>query len=257
MFTSLHTLPKLKGTGQSANALANDVRSWTTSISRSRVSTADGLGFSENIDLGAVNSLESLLRTVQQLKLHKLRNEEIETTRFIAAGETFAVSECKYDGRVVAIKRIKLGDCEQEYQRDHFQRRLQAVLREVLIMCHPPLAHNPNIVGLLGYGWGVEALRLSPFIAIEFASGGSLRTYLKENPQSIRNKLILMGDVGAGLMSLHRCGIIHGDLKIDNVNVFPSIDRPSLSIAKVSDFGHSILMDSVAKKGTRYYGTTL
>lgn len=235
----------------------NDVRSWTTSISRSRVSTADGLGFTENIDLESMNSLESLLRTVQQLKLKKLHTEEIEKTRFIAAGETFSVSECKYEGKVVAIKRIRMSSTEDEAHRLHLQRRLQSVLREILIMCHSPLAHNPNIVSLLGYGWDVEEQRLSPFISVEFASGGSLRNHLRDQPQSIRNKLILMGDVGAGLISLHKCGIIHGDLKLDNVNVFPSIDRPSLSIAKVSDFGHSILISSSEKKEAKYYGTVL
>ncbi|KAJ5660223.1 hypothetical protein N7507_006674 [Penicillium longicatenatum] len=239
---------------QSANALANDVRTWTTSISRSRISTIDGLGFSENGDAEATTSLESLLRTVQQLKLKRVRIEELEETQSIAAGETFAVSKCHCEGSVVAIKRIQL---EGESQPQHFQRRLQSVLREVLIMCHPPLTHHPNIINLLGYGWSVEKQRLSPFLAVEFATGGSLREYLKQCPQSIRSKLILMGDVAAGLMALHRCGIVHGDLKADNVVIFSSLDRPSMSVAKVSDFGHSILVSSTPEKRTHYFGTKL
>ncbi|KAJ6103208.1 hypothetical protein N7486_005635 [Penicillium sp. IBT 16267x] len=239
---------------QSANALANDVRTWTTSISRSRVSTIDGLGFSENVDAEAMTSLESLLRTVQQLKLKRFRVEELEESQLFAAGETFEVSKCHYEGSVVAIKRIRL---EKESERQHFQRRLQSVLREVLIMCHPPLTHHPNILSLLGYGWSVEKQQLSPFLSVEFATGGSLRRYLKGCPQSIRNKLILMGDVAAGLMALHRCGIVHGDLKADNVVLFSSLDRPSMSLAKVSDFGHSILVSSTPEKRAQYFGTKL
>ncbi|KAJ5946758.1 hypothetical protein N7454_003597 [Penicillium verhagenii] len=66
-----------------------------------------------------------------------------------------------------------------------------------------------------------------------------------------------MGDLASGLMALHRCGIVHGDLKADNVVVFSSLDRPSLSLAKLSDFGHSILVGSTPKKRSRYLGTTL
>ncbi|KAJ5605158.1 hypothetical protein N7510_010312 [Penicillium lagena] len=242
---------------QSANALENDVLTWTTSLSRTRVSTADGLGFSENVDTDAMNSLESLLRTVQQLKLKKFRTEGLEDARFVAAGETFSVSQCKYEGAVVAIKRIRLKEEGKGSEHQHFQRRLHSVLREILIMCHPPLAHHPNILSLLGYGWSVEKQRLSPFISLEFATGGSVREFMKERPRSIRTKLILMGDIGAGLIALHKCGIVHGDLKADNVVVSVTLDRPSMSIAKVSDFGHSILESSAPEKRTRYFGTAL
>ncbi|KAJ5527937.1 hypothetical protein N7513_012096 [Penicillium frequentans] len=221
---------------------------------RSRVSTIDGLGFSENVDAEALTSLESLLRTVQQLKLKRIRAEALEESQFIAAGETFAVSKSHYEGSVVAIKRIQL---KAEFERQHFQRRLHSVLREILIMCHPPLTHHPNIIGLLGYGWSVEKQQLSPFLSVEFATGGTLREYLKGSPQPIRSKLILMGDVAAGLMALHRCGIVHGDLKADNVVIFSSLDRPSMSVAKISDFGHSILVSSTPEKRTQYFGTKL
>lgn len=247
----------IRDTGQSANALEASILTWTTSLSRSRVSTADSLGFSEDVDVEAMNSLESLLRTVQQLKLKRVRAEELEQAHFIAAGETFSVSRCKCEGKVVAIKRIRLNDNGKELERRHFQRRLQAILREILIMCHPPLSHHPNIISLLGYGWSVEEQRLSPFISLEFASNGSLRAFMKERQHSIRSKLILIGDVGTGLMALHKCGIVHGDLKAENVVVFHTLDRPSMSIAKVSDFGHSIIVGSTAKERQKYIGTAL
>lgn len=233
-----------------------DTLTWTTSISRSRVSTVDGLGFSENVDWEAMNSLESLLRTVQQLKLERIRDYDLQDSQFVAAGETFSVSRCKYQGSVIAIKRIRINEYSKHSDRRHFQRRLQSVLREVLIMCHPPLAHHPNIINILGYSWTIEYQRPLPFISVEFASKGSLREYMKEC-QPMKTKLILMGDIGAGLMALHKCGIVHGDLKIDNVVVFTSLERPSGSVAKISDFGHSILANSTPEQRTQYFGTAL
>lgn len=241
--------PQPKGT-------AADTLTWTTSISRSRVSTVDGLGFSENVSSEAMNSLESLLRAVQQLKLKRLYTSDLEESRFVAAGETFSVSQCKYQGSVIAIKRIRIDENGKESDIRNFQRRLQSVLREVMIMCHPPLAHHPNIISLQGYGWTMEEQRTSPFVAVEFASKRSLREYMKEG-QSMKTKLILMGDVGAGLIALHKCGIVHGDLKLDNIVVFASLERPSGSVAKVSDFGHSILASSTPEKRTQYIGTAL
>ncbi|KAJ5151046.1 uncharacterized protein N7482_010298 [Penicillium canariense] len=237
--------------------LQSDIFTWTTSISRSRVSTVDGLGFSENVDVESMNSLESLLHTVQQLKLKRLRADDLEDIRFVAAGETFAVSECKYEGTVVAIKRIRLNEEGKIFERSYFQRRLQSILREVLIMCHPPLVHHPNIIDILGYGWSVESQRPSPFISVEFASKGTLREYMRDKVRPIRTKLVLMGDVGTGIMALHKCGIVHGDLKMDNIVVFSSLDRPCMSIAKVSDFGHSIIVGSASEKRKQYFGTTL
>ncbi|KAF3392848.1 Ankyrin-3 [Penicillium rolfsii] len=237
--------------------LQSDILTWTTSISRSRVSTVDGLGFGENIDVESMNSLESLLHTVQKLKLKRFRVENLDEIRTVGNGETFAVSECKYEAAVVAIKRIRLSEEGNALERSQFQRRLQSVLREILIMCHPPLMHHPNIIDILGYGWSVERQRLSPFISVAFASKGTLRDYMKGKVHPIRTKLILMGDVGSGLMALHKCGIVHGDLKLDNVVVFSSLDRPCMSIAKVSDFGHSIILGSASENKTQYFGTTL
>lgn len=216
------------------------------------MSTVDGLGFSEDVDAVELNSLESLLRTVQQRKLKRFHAEKLKDTTFVAAGETFSVSQGNYEEEVVAIKHIRLHS-DPEY----FQRRLQSVLREILIMCHPPLAFHPNVTSILGYGWTVEEKRPSPFIVAEFASGGSLRAHLEERTRSIRDKMILIGDIAAGITALHQCGIVHGDLKADNVVVFFSPLRPSLSIAKVSDFGHSILVATATDKRTTYFGTTM
>ena len=92
---------------------------------------------------------------------------------------------------------------------------------------------------------------------MKFASEGSLRAYMKHSRRSLKTKLILAGEVAAGLVALHRCGMVHGDLKTVTVVVFLTLDRPSMSIVKLSDFGHSILVTSASKEDTYYYGTNL
>lgn len=238
-------------------AQGHDTLSWTASISRTRVSTVDGLRFSKNLDMGMTENLGSLHSAVQSMKLKQFPADRIEEIRTVGVGETFSVSESRFDGEVIAVKRLRLHEDIVGGNRTAFQRRLRAVLKEIWIMHHPPLAHHPNIVSLLGYGWVLEEQRNSPFIAVELAREGSLRTYLRQAQRPFKAKQIFVGDIAAGLMVLHKCSIAHGDLKIDNVLVVPSLDRPSGAIAKVSDFGHSITLSPESEATAHYFGTEL
>ena len=86
-----------------------------------------------------------------------------------------------------------------------------------------------------------------------FAEYGSLsdlqqREYL---PIDLRRRLCL--DVCQGLDMLHSCGIVHGDVKADNILIFP--DETHKYRAKLSDFGYSVVMnkekDCLSLGGTR------
>lgn len=65
---------------------------------------------------------------------------------------------------------------------------------------------------------------------------------------SVTEKSKLCDGVVIGLAVLHASGVIHGDVKLENVLVFAS-DEGEI-VAKLSDFGHSILDDE-----SRYLGT--
>ncbi|PUU75249.1 kinase-like domain-containing protein, partial [Tuber borchii] len=47
-------------------------------------------------------------------------------------------------------------------------------------------------------------------------------------------------DIAQGLSALHDAGIIHGDIKTDNMLVYPA-EAPFFCIAKLSDIGFSVL----------------
>jgi serine/threonine protein kinase len=69
---------------------------------------------------------------------------------------------------------------------------------------------------------------------------------------------MLIADVAAGIHALHTVGIIHGDIKLENVLVVDSERRSVSPMAKLCDFGHSIVMglepktkQCIAFNGTR------
>ena len=130
-------------------------------------------------------------------------------------------------------------------------------------MHHEPLANHPTILSLFGYGWQLSGRdEPLPYIVVEYGEPGSLRSWLRNHNQTglgwLRSKVTLAGDIAAGLMALHQCEIVHGDLKLDNIIVFAGqMDRPFGVIAKIADFGHSILTSPGAKAEGIYYGTSL
>ncbi|KAI9773188.1 MAG: hypothetical protein M1840_008309 [Geoglossum simile] len=228
--------------------------SWNTRLSRTRVSTVQGLGLSQASHL-VVQSLGDLLQTVQGFRLKKWELDDVEVEADIGQGETFKVQRCLCDNRVVAVKHIKLGSLDPGSR--IFCRRLSSVLLEIRVMHHKPLQSHPNILSLLGYGWKYAGKTPLPYVVVEYGSLGTLRTFLTEKRLGHRAKLILAGDVATGLSALHLCGIVHGDLKLENVIIFQSWDRPCGSVAKLCDFGHSILLTGGEKKQLKYYGTLL
>ena len=91
-------------------------------------------------------------------------------------------------------------------------------------MNHRPLKEHANIVGLLGYGWGLSRDNVLPFLVTEYADCGNLRKFLLNAVQtpvlSIVSRMKVAGGIASGLHALHSCGIAYGDIKLENVLVF-------------------------------------
>ena len=97
-------------------------------------------------------------------------------------------------------------------------------------MHHPPLEEHENILSLFGYGWGLTKEDILPFIVTEFAQLGTLRGYLKEQALPLKAKLALCSQVACGLNRLHWAGVAHGDLKLENVLVFPTSSHGNIGL---------------------------
>ncbi|NOJ97521.1 serine/threonine protein kinase [Corallococcus coralloides] len=92
---------------------------------------------------------------------------------------------------------------------------------------------HPHIVTVLGYG---ELSDGRPFIAMEWLEGQDLAAELAtRGPLSPREVLEVMEQVGAALRVAHAAGVVHRDLKVQNVvRLAPGRGGPAV---KLVDFG--------------------
>jgi serine/threonine protein kinase len=162
---------------------------------------------------------------------------------------------------LVAIKRAKLpaatmtqplglNSSSEKEGTTHSQ--LRDTILEILALSHSSLRRHPNIVKLLawgydsrGYFWpysGVqqESQEFSPILFVEYGTM-SLKAFCKDIQPHWGLKQHLCHGVAAGLEALHECGIMHGDIKPDNVLIFISSREATFPCAaKLSDFGCSV-----------------
>ncbi|KAK3326818.1 kinase-like domain-containing protein [Apodospora peruviana] len=261
--------------GLSSSASVASTLSWNTGSSRTRISTLSSAAFSNQGEVSTL-SLDGVIQTVKSLNLRQCLYNQVRWEEKLGEGETFIVHRCELrsqDGQNVplAIKHLKVSTAPDD---STYRRRLKSVILELRIMRHPPLRAHPNITDVFGYGWhkssnngtvaGEDAddqVKIMPYLLVPYAVHRTFREYLSVAPGkiSIENKEILLGDVASAIAGLHACGIVHGDTKLDNVLVFDSWDRPSATIAKLADFGHSIVLGNTRQEGSdeplRYTGT--
>jgi len=69
------------------------------------------------------------------------------------------------------------------------------------------------------------------FIAMEFIEGQSLREMIKAGPMKIKKVLKVAAQIGTGLQTAHKKGIVHRDIKPENIIMTTD------GIAKIVDFG--------------------
>lgn len=115
---------------------------------------------------------------------------------------------------------------------------MDSVRREVQVLCDLTVARHPNIVKLLFVGFQTE--NPYPIIAMELGKYGSLDHVLRDSgagPSHLQRLHITM-DIACGMRHLHQSGLIHGDLKPDNIIIFDH-QREGGVIAKITDFGGS------------------
>jgi len=153
---------------------------------------------------------------------------EIKLTRKIGQGAFGDVYKAKYRGSSVAVKQLNANSADDVKIQDFFaEAELMKGLRP-----------HPNITQLLGVC--TEPL----CIVTEFVANGSLYAWLKsDKPLDDSTKFEIIRGTAAGMLHLHRQGVIHRDLAARNILLDQAMHP------KVADFGLSrVTLDNVTNK---------
>lgn len=137
----------------------------------------------------------------------------------LGAGGAGAVYRCQdaSTGRVLAVKVLARGALATTQQRERFRREALALAK----------LRHPNVLAVYSAGDEDGAL----FLATAFHEGGSLSEKLREGPLETAEAARIGLGLAKGLAASHAAGILHRDLKPDNV-LFDERGEPLLC-----DFG--------------------
>jgi serine/threonine protein kinase len=112
---------------------------------------------------------------------------------------------------------------------------------------------HPNIIQRIGHGTAAD-LQGTPFhyLVLEYMPGGDLLKLCRQKPLDINQVIFYFQQVSDGLAHAHRQGIIHRDIKPNNLLL--SADR---RIVKIADFGVARIVpapgDQITRVGTSAY----
>jgi serine/threonine-protein kinase len=140
-------------------------------------------------------------------------------------GEVYAALDTTL-GRKVALKVLRPEVAGSAERRQRFQREARAVAA----------LNHPNIVTL----FSVEEAEGELFLTMELVEGRSLREVLREGFLPLPRVIALASQVCEGLCIAHSAGVLHRDLKPDNL-IVTAEDR-----VKILDFGLAKLLTTAS-----------
>ncbi len=111
---------------------------------------------------------------------------------------------------------------------------------------------HPNVINRLGHGTAIDLAGTTfHYIVLEYLPGGDLFALTKTNPLPLSRVLFYLEQVCSGLAHAHKCGVIHRDIKPQNLLL--TADQ---QIVKIADFGVARIdaMDgAITRVGTNIY----
>jgi tetratricopeptide (TPR) repeat protein len=116
--------------------------------------------------------------------------------------------------------------------KDEFVRRFEREAESASRLAHP------NIIAVTDFGRTPDGLL---FLAMEYLDGRSLTSLIREGPLGVPRALGIARQILAGLNRAHGAGVVHRDLKPDNIML---IERDGTrDFVKILDFGIAKLTD--------------
>ena len=111
---------------------------------------------------------------------------------------------------------------------------------------------HPNIISRLGHGTAIDLTGTAfHYIVLEYLSGGDLSLLCRKEPLQFDRALFYLQQLCAGLAHAHACGVIHRDIKPQNLLL--TADHETL---KIADFGVAKIEaaeGAITRVGTNIY----
>jgi len=111
---------------------------------------------------------------------------------------------------------------------------------------------HPNVINRLGHGTAIDLAGTTfHYIVLEYLPGGDLFALTKTRPLSLERALFYLEQVCSGLAHAHKCGVIHRDIKPQNLLL--TADK---ELVKIADFGVARIdatEGAITRVGTNIY----
>jgi len=112
------------------------------------------------------------------------------------------------------------------------------------------MLRHPNVITIHDFG-ETDDVHAPAYIVMEFVKGTPLRELLRsEDHFSVERGVRLMRGICAGVNSAHRQGVVHRDLKPDNILVVAPDDDFEVESVRVVDFGLAKLLADAGATST-------
>jgi len=111
---------------------------------------------------------------------------------------------------------------------------------------------HPNIISRLGHGTAIDLTGTAfHYIVLEYLGGGDLALLCRKEPLKLDRALFFLQQICAGLAHAHACGVIHRDIKPQNLLLTTDHE-----ILKIADFGVAKIEaaeGAITRVGTNIY----
>ena len=111
---------------------------------------------------------------------------------------------------------------------------------------------HPNVINRLGHGTAIDLAGTTfHYIVLEYLPGGDMFALTRSHPLPIQRALHYLEQVCSGLAHAHKCGVIHRDIKPQNLLL--TADKETV---KIADFGVARLdanEGAITRVGTNIY----
>src|SRR5215211_5291554 len=111
---------------------------------------------------------------------------------------------------------------------------------------------HAHIINRLGHGTAIDLVGTTfHYIVLEFLPGGDMAALTRTHPLSVERTRFYLEQVCSGLAHAHKCGVIHRDIKPQNLLL--TADK---EIVKIADFGVARIdanEGAITRVGTNIY----